>query len=540
MGEMNYIGLCWSSKIPEHWSFTSMRSIPTIRLEVPVSDINETFYPRDIYYNNPFRYNKLHAFVLFVSSPSDLTGLIRKLMASIWWNPLAFYAIVDTTSVTCNQPESYLSIVWKLDLETSSFFCVDSDKENAVYTYNRFGNPAPKAWQVDLNFDKKSTVGGYTMRLVGGLSPSTLTVDQGNGTKTSYGGLDGLILTTLFDKMNATMSATMLETNTKFHLLLQNVSANEYDMLMNAQYIFNKPNYTMTYPHIESGISSLTKPSGFDSNGVKILKFMTPQLILGILAVSAITVFILSKVADERTNSACLEVLRMATNVSILHLPRGTSLRIYLIIVMLMFVITSSIFQGGLSALLTSSTSRPNIDDAEQLKEAGYPVYMYSAYMNAVFDPVLRSHVRKTDNWDCSEYVIKYSDTACVADRNRVTRIAFEKGLHVARHRITSLYMGYVVRPNFPLVKRIGQRLMSISQAGLANYWREKTVVVYKNKLIIKEQEMKRKQYRALHVSDVMFAFYILFVGLSIAILVFLSELLPVTRWGGLRKKKQG
>jgi len=97
------------------------------------------------------------------------------------------------------------------------------------------------------------------MRLVGGLSPPTLTVNhQGNDTET-YGGLDGLVLSTLFDKMNASMSVTMVDMSSKIYLLLQNVSANEYDMLMNSQYIFNKFNFTMTYPHIDSGISSLTR-----------------------------------------------------------------------------------------------------------------------------------------------------------------------------------------------------------------------------------------------------------------------------------------
>lgn len=111
----------------------------------------------------------------------------------------------------------------------------------------------------ELNFDKTIKVGGYKMKLVGGLSPPTLTINHEENGRETYGGLDGIILRTLFDKMNATTSVTMLDMNAKIHLLLQNISANEYDMLMNAQYIFNKPTYTMTYPHIDSGISVLTR-----------------------------------------------------------------------------------------------------------------------------------------------------------------------------------------------------------------------------------------------------------------------------------------
>lgn len=263
---------------------------------------------------------------------------------------------------------------------------------------------------------------------------------------------------------------------------------------------------------------------------------MKPELVLGILIVFIITVFVLSKLADRRTSSAWLEVTRIATSVSVLHLPRGIPLKIYLITVILMFLITNSLFQGSLSALLTSSTSRPQIDSAEALKEAGYPIYTFAGYTNAIFDSVLRSRVRKIGKWDCSEYVIEYPDTACVADRNRVTRIAFEKDLHVSKHRITNLYMGYVMRPNFPLVKRIGRRLMSMSQAGLPNFWREKTVAVYRNKWIVKEQAMRTRQYRELNMGDVLFAFYILFVGLGLAIVTFVTELLSITRWKKLRK----
>jgi len=265
---------------------------------------------------------------------------------------------------------------------------------------------------------------------------------------------------------------------------------------------------------------------------------MNPYLIVGILVVFIVTVFILRISVDHRMSTALLEVMRITTNVSILHVPRDTPLKIYLIIVILMFLITSSIFHGSLSAVLTSSTSRPNIDDIEALKEAGFPIYTYAGYKTVIYDSVLRSRVRETDRWDCSKYVIEYPNTACMADRNRLTKIAFEKDLHVSKHRIINLYMGYVTRPNFPLIKKMGTRLLSISQAGLTNYWREKTLFVYKNKWIIKEKAMKKKQYRTLNVSDLLFVFYILFVGLGVAILVFLSELLSIIRWRKLRKKE--
>lgn len=111
----------------------------------------------------------------------------------------------------------------------------------------------------DLHFNKRIKVGGYRIKLVGVVSPPYLSFNPRKEGSEKYGGLNGLILNTLIAKMNATMSVRMLDNKTKIHTLLQNVSANEYDMLMNAQYIYDKPNYTMTYPHMDSGISTLSR-----------------------------------------------------------------------------------------------------------------------------------------------------------------------------------------------------------------------------------------------------------------------------------------
>lgn len=143
---MNYVGLFRDTEIPGSWSSGFMRNTPTIRLRV--SNLDKPFHSRNAHYNSFIRHDKLHAFVLFISSPSNLRHLIERLMGSIWWNPLAFYAIVDVTANVCQQPGVYLSIAWNLDLESSVFLCIDPDEGHAVYTFNRYGNPAPRIWHV--------------------------------------------------------------------------------------------------------------------------------------------------------------------------------------------------------------------------------------------------------------------------------------------------------------------------------------------------------------------------------------------------------
>ncbi|XP_014484857.1 PREDICTED: uncharacterized protein LOC106749684 [Dinoponera quadriceps] len=556
--EMNYIGLLGDAEIPGSWSSGFMKTTPTIRLRIPVASLDKPFYSWSTHHDCSARYDKLHAFVLFISSPSSLRRVVERLMGSVWWNPWAFHAIIHTRENTCRQPEAYLSAAWNSDLESSVFFCVDPDEGHVAYTYNRYGNPAPRIWYTvessvdeenrtwdvlkhklqstdstaceDLHFNKKIKVGGYGIKLVGVISPPNLSFDPQKKGLAKYGGLNGFILNTLITKMNATMSVRMLDNKTRIHTLLRNVTANEYDMLMNAQYIFDKRNYTMTYPHVDSGISTLSRPSGFDSNEMKILKFMNPRLIAGILLASILTVLVLGILAGLGLSSACLEVVRIMVNSSVLRFPQRAPLRIYLITVILLFLITGSTFQSSLSSILTSSTSKPDIDSNTALKRAGYPIYAFAGYRDAIPDPVLRLRVRETDRRDCSGYVIEYPDTVCVADRSRLMRIAFKNELHISKHRITNLYMGYVTRPNFPLAMRIGRVLMSMSQGGLISHWQERTVAVYKNRWAMKAYEMKTKRYRTMNTSDLLFAFYVLFLGLGVSVVMFLAEL-SVVLW---------
>lgn len=257
---------------------------------------------------------------------------------------------------------------------------------------------------------------------------------------------------------------------------------------------------------------------------------MNPRVIACILLVSIVTVTVLAVLAGLGFSSACLEVVRIIVNSSVLRFPRRTPLRIYLITVIILFLITGSTFQSSLSSILTSSASRPNIDSNTALKRAGYPIYTFAGYKNAIQDPMLRSRVRETDSRDCSRYVIEYPNTVCVADRSRLMRIAFKNELHISEHRITNLYMGYVTRPNFPLVNRIGRMLMSMSQSGLINHWQTQTVAVYKNRWAMKAYEMKTKRYRTMNTADLLFAFYILLLGLGVSVVTFLAEL-SVARW---------
>lgn len=257
----------------------------------------------------------------------------------------------------------------------------------------------------------------------------------------------------------------------------------------------------------------------------KIIKFISLELIVGILLVSIFTVFVLGVLAGRGLSSACLDVARITVNTSVLRFPRRTPLRIYLITVLLLFLISGSTFQSSLSSILTSSTSKPNVDNSDALKKTGYTIYTFANYKSAILDPVLQSRVRETDKRDCSQYVIDYPNTACVADRSRLMRLAFDNNLHMSRNRLINLYQAYVTRPNFPLVKRFGRVLMSMSQSGLIDYWYEKTVTVYKNRWAMKAHEMRTRKFRTMTIRDTRFAFRIWLFGLGVSIVTFLVEL---------------
>lgn len=375
-----------------------------------------------------------------------------------------------------------------------------------------------------MDFAKTATLGGYTMKGIGLHNPPSLTIDLSKGSTGKLGGFNGIITEILLSKLNGSMTVTGITNDTHSYKFLHLVANGKYDVFLNTQYVFNKPNMTTTYPHVNSGISILTRYPDNEAVYVKVLKFMNPVFILCCAVVCVITVLILEIFVGLGMINASLEVIRIALNNSMLHFPRQGAWRVYLTTVFLLFMLTSSIFQSNLSSLLTSPVPRLTIDSDEELKRAGFEIYAYHGYRNAVFDDVLFTRVKMVDHWDCSEYVRKDKNVACAADRTTLLKIAFEKKLHLSKHRINTLFSAYVVRPNWPLKDRFTSMLLHLSETGLIDHWWEKVMAKYVHKWLKRTAEDEKRNFNVMTLNDLDFAFYILAFGLFASTLSFLIE----------------
>lgn len=121
-----------------------------------------------------------------------------------------------------------------------------------------------------------------------------------------------------------------------------------------------------TYPHGEDGLCVITQRSGEMSELVKLLLFMSLEVILGKMAVISIALLVLTKY--QGFLPASLDIIRLITSVSMRRLPRHSAGRVFFSQVFLLFLIINALIQSHWASLLTVPVSRPNINTSEDLK----------------------------------------------------------------------------------------------------------------------------------------------------------------------------
>nr|XP_033334158.1 uncharacterized protein LOC117225000 [Megalopta genalis] len=550
--KQNAIGVLTSPQTAIKWTKQSLKSVSLMILD----DVEKARqFPRGTFDHN------LNTFLITVPSSYRLRRSVQTLRDTSLWNPSALYIIVDDkeSKASCRNAYRFLKTMWEEDLLSSTFACVNGESNNYdVYTFNPFASWAPRPWQRvdeneehrhgghwtllsqtfnlgrttcgDLNFRKTGTLGGHTIRALARDSPPNMYIYPSEKGLAKLDGLDGTIAKMLWRKLNATLRITAIRNVTHYEDYQRLLSKRGHDIFLNNQYIFNKPDAITTYPHLNSGISVLTRQPENETAYEKILKFMNPVFMLAVILVCLATVILLRVFLGRGITEASLEVLRMMLTFSMLRFPRRSAYRIYLLTVFVLFVLTSSTFQSNLSSLLTSPSPSLSVDDTDTLIESRFAIYAYRGYKNALFDDILFSRVKTVDHWDCSEQVITLRNVACVADRSTLLRVAFKKNLHLSQHRIQTLSSAFVVRPDWPLNDRVSSMLLHLSEGGLIDLAWRNTMANYVRKWMTKVDAGK-KSYEVMKLEDLAFAFYMLFLGLGAALLAFLVEI-------GVRSRK--
>lgn len=110
----------------------------------------------------------------------------------------------------------------------------------------------------------------------------------------------------------------------------------------------------------------MTQPIAAISQFSKLIRFMSPEVIAGLIIICLLIYIIFVK--SDGYVKAALQVIRLVTCVAVLRPPRVNSTRIFLCMALILFLNVNAIFQSHLSSLLTLPIYKRDIDSLEGLK----------------------------------------------------------------------------------------------------------------------------------------------------------------------------
>ena len=117
---------------------------------------------------------------------------------------------------------------------------------------------------------------------------------------------------------------------------------------------------------MRSGICVIAQPKKPISEFTKIINFLSPIVIMGVIAVCLLAYIVFTQ--SEGYVQAGLEVIRLVICVGILHPPKVDSTRIFICMVLILFLNVNALFQSHLSSLLTVPIFHRDIDTLKSLR----------------------------------------------------------------------------------------------------------------------------------------------------------------------------
>ncbi|XP_011159039.3 uncharacterized protein LOC105195361 [Solenopsis invicta] len=506
---------------------------------------------------------KSHRFVLVASSQPLLRSILLRTKDSPWANSDGFYIIVDkeTEIRGCINARSFLWTAWEFDLLSVIFPCIDPDDGIVYYTYNPYSNSTPDDWdEVDrakgrhghpwiilkrkydedkvcknLDFDKTTTLKGYEIRLNAVEMEPFIKVNLSAPDLEKFRGDNSEIIKILLFKLKASLNIEFsndsiyelggIGPNGTMEGLMAPVSDGRIDIGMNVRTLLVLWKVKHTYPHTRSSLCVIAQPRPEVSQFTKLTKFLSSEVIVGIVIMCLLTYVIFTK--TDGYLKAGLQVIRLMVCVGILHPPKISSTRIFLCMILILFLNINALFQSHLSALLTVPVYYRNIDTLESIKKSGYTIYGPVQLKERLNDPVLESRYVAVTYDECKEFVensstANSSTAACFGDCYHLYyRI---KGQDLIRSRpLIEVTQSYVTREDWPLYARVDDIIQQMSQAGLILKSRSDFFSEVKRERYRKKAT--KQGFKVMLLKQLSFSFYFLITGYTCATIVFILEL---------------
>ncbi|KYN06922.1 PREDICTED: uncharacterized protein LOC108782633 [Cyphomyrmex costatus] len=504
---------------------------------------------------------KSHNFILVASSQPMLRSILQRTKDSPWANPDGFYIIIDKETETrgCINARSFLWTAWRYNLLSVMFPCIDPNDGIVYYTFNPYSNSTPTDWNEvsrmkgreghpwimlkrkfeketnkmckNLNFDKTVTLQGYTIRLNAVEMEPYIKIDSSLSDEKKFRGDNSEIIKILLYKLKASPAIEIyngsiyelgdIGPNGTLEGLMASLKDGKIDIGMNTKTLLILWKVRYTYPHTRSGLCVIAQPRSKVSQYIRLIKFMSPEVIIGIAITCLLAYVLFTK--SEGYIKASLQVIRLVICVGILHPPKISSTRIFVCMILILFLIINALFQSHLSALLTVPIYYRDIDTIESLKKSGYTIYGPRNFKSLLNDPVLESHYVDVTYDECKKFVENSTNAVCLGDCHHLYyRI---KGQDLIRSRkLFELTKSYVTREDWPLYQRVNDIIRHMAQTGLIVKSRADSMADVNRERL--RNNAKKDGFKVMLLKQLAFSFYFLIMGYTCATTVFILELI--------------
>ncbi|KAK0077248.1 hypothetical protein PV326_010183 [Microctonus aethiopoides] len=478
------------------------------------------------------------------------------LKSTRWWNNQALFFVIGISTIDANE---VLKLMWRMNI-LSALFLKHFNNNVEIFTHNPFTNRAPYPWQqVDdieklndnwnlytqqynenicgsLKFDKLQFLDGYKIHGVA----SPIVSKEKNITYKEYN-ISNLRETVefehaiyfkhIFEKLNVTIAVRYDEVgywrNGKPKGFLKSLIDDTSDIALHSRAIRFSYNLTTTYPLKIGGAGILTQFRKTTPPYEKILRFYS----IGVISLTILSLFIsfIVQLIDKKRGvaSAFFEILRLILTNGFLRSINRQSVRIYFFGIFILILILNATFTSKLSAFLTQPERR-YITTINDLIEFDYDVYIPDYVAQKSFDwtkgKVNKLTITSRDN--CYHNVVNYDSSACVGPMAPMVPVAIKYRLYLSFAIINDEYLVYWTRHEWPLINRVNFISSKLMEGGFLRYWREQALILPLKKINITEINSTAAKYRPINMEDLIFAFYLLAIGLACSIISFIFEII--------------
>ena len=447
-----------------------------------------------------------------------------------------------------------------MNLLHAKFICNHGTNGLLIYSYNPFTSQAPRPWKrtnthrgindhpwtlfveayqktkkicQELDFDKTRDLGGYAIRTSVKDVEGWFHLDLQKTGLDSFGEFGGTIVKKIFKALNATPTTRISDRKVPLGLItdeeqiygqLMEVIDGKSDIILVPRNRRLVSNLATTTPFTKTGITGAIKRPAQMSQLEKLIKVIDDSSKIGVAIVLFAILIFLKFLEQQPLMTAFLNIIRLVCNTSFLKLPTYVAPRIYLTSVFFFAVTITGIYQGKLASLLTHSVYQPLINSNGELVDSDHTIYTDVNTGRLLDDTALKRHFVKVHISECVSFLLNDSSAVCISDRPYLLALKKKNKFYVSNNNLMEYSTVYVIREDWPLQDRFDRIILTLSEANLINYQKERDALLTVSKFYTKLNN--KRKFKVLRLKNLKFAFKFLATGLWFATVTFIVEVL--------------